>query len=860
MSSRTVLRAAALALVAAACRSETPKVGDEIVLTPRPEPGMRVQLSSATVNRLSRALEVTFIATRDGVPLPAADVEALGLGFTLAALETQSVDGAPAWRSLLLNGRQTLASLPVAGPETPPENVLSSVRQPGVDVGGTYAETGVAGAIRYTYAAPLPDTITDTTTLRAGAFLESGAVSAATSTTIDFRPDNQSAQRREVVVDTDCQRCHVLVSGHDGTRTGTKLCVTCHTWQHADPDTVDPNAPLAATGATNPNPLEFGRLVHRIHRGKNLPTLYKASADVATNPNAGKPPPWASAPPLPFFGIVVPGMQRSNALSDGKKFSVIGDYGRERVFGRAVTRYDNGMTVGKLINEGILFPRDLRHCDVCHLNAKDGDVTVKELSRRTCQSCHADVYFGDWAPGTTDEVHFPHTGGPVTGADADTKCAGCHGPNGSYVRLADVHVPPVLSDRYNHLEASIVRVDGMKATPVGTPATPVTVYFTLSDSQGPVSPLGLPDVPSASGHPIARAMLTGTWPNSNPTPGTGSPGISFTLAGPTSDYSWPSNDGAAQTEQMPLLASGVPLDGTTADLNGVFHYTLLKAKLPEGATGTWAVGFQTARTNAVDPAAYWYDAANDRFTWPYTGELLRETAYNPVAYVDVASGLTSEAEARRDIVTQEQCERCHLKLTNHGNRHSVRFCVMCHAPDKADWSRRVKLAPSGNVNLAGVYDGIEERSMHWKMMVHRIHTGARKGSAELSAIQPFIMHVSQPYFFDKGEFPNDLKNCKLCHAPGTYTIESVPSNASPTIANESASILHAASPVHTTCRSTPPVTAACTGCHATNTALSHAARYVVNGKETCVSCHGANGAQGVARVHGVVEPATTTTP
>lgn len=875
MSNRFLLRAAAaLALVAAACRAEPPQVGDPVQPPEKPEPGLRFVITGARI--AGGAVQATFVLWRDGVRLGAADAEALGLGWTAAALEPAPVDGAPAWRSLLVSDdrQQLLPRLPVAGPETPAEHVLTNQRQPGIDRGGAYADAAL-GVVTYTFAAPDPADVSalaaSQKTIRVGAFLRGGAeVSAATSATFDFRGDGGTVlSRRELVVDLDCQTCHDAVRGHEGTRSGVALCVTCHTWQHADPDTADPAAPNTATGATDPNPLELGRLVHRIHRGKNLPTLYKANPAVLTNPMAGKPPPFTEPPPLPFFPIGVPTPARANALSPGRKFSVVGEHRVERVFGWTETRNDNGVAVGKLIHQGILFPRDLRDCDVCHGRATDGGVTVKELSRRSCQSCHADVFFGEWTagpPATTDANHFPHTGGPVVGADADARCATCHGESGTYVRIEDVHVPPPLSDRYNHLTAEIVDVQGMKATPAGTPATDITVYFKLTDRATggqPVSPLALPDVPSVDGFPIARAMLTGAWPYSNPTPGTGGSGVTFTIVGPSSDYLTAGNEFAVQTDVMPLLDAGVPRPGTTADAQGVFYYKLTK-KLPEGATGTWAVGMSAQRTNAVAPAKYYYDTATDTFTWPYTGELLRETSYNPVAFVDVASGLMTEAEPRRTVVAQEKCDACHLKLTAHGYRHSVDYCVMCHTPAKTDWLRRLNIAKVANpattyVSPSTQYDDIEERSMHFKLMVHRIHTGGRRGAAELSAIQPFIMHVSQPYFFDAGEYPNDLRNCTLCHVGATYAMESVPADAAPTVANETSAVLHAATAAHAVadepgeagCAATPPITAACLGCHATGSAMTHAAKYHVGGKEACLSCHGENAAYGVAKVHGL---------
>ena len=48
---------------------------------------------------------------------------------------------------------------------------------------------------------------------------------------------------------------------------------------------------------------------------------------------------------------------------------------------------------------------------------------------------------------------------------------------------------------------------------------------------------------------------------------------------------------------------------------------------------------------------------------------------------------------------------------------------------------------------------------------------------------------------------------------------------------------------------TPAVTAACLSCHATAYAQFHTAKYLIAGKEQCVSCHGAKGALSIVKAH-----------
>ena len=93
-----------------------------------------------------------------------------------------------------------------------------------------------------------------------------------------YRHRRLLGERIRATVERTAIDCH-------GRRVGVKLCLTCHTWQCTDPDTADPaalDATLPATKAAFPNPMEMGRLIHRIHRGKALPTLFLASDAAAS--------------------------------------------------------------------------------------------------------------------------------------------------------------------------------------------------------------------------------------------------------------------------------------------------------------------------------------------------------------------------------------------------------------------------------------------------------------------------------------------------------------------------------------------------------------------------------------------------
>jgi OmcA/MtrC family decaheme c-type cytochrome len=506
--------------------------------------------------------------------------------------------------------------------------------------------------------------------------------------------------------------------------------------------------------------------------------------------------------------------------------------------GRVVSRVEN-FQPPRVLAEGITFPRDLRDCDACHGGAPQRDEMVNAISRRTCQGCHPDVWYGTgpatpYATGPiTDLVHLAHAGGPQ--AD-DTRCAGCHvsGP-GLRVPIAEAHLPPLLSPSYNQPKVEVTGVSGFQ------PGQRPTVTFRVTDREGVLTSLNAPVPATEQGltpSPVPRALAR----------------VSIVVAGPTADYL---NGNVPLSQVVPLTT---PADPVTGD----FSFTFTTA-LPDAAAGTWGLGLEARRTGSVPL----YDAVGDLFRWPYTGETITEYADNPVYYVDTAFGSWpgGAPAPRRNPIERNNCRSCHLEISLHGNlRHNPEYCVLCHTPDATDWSRRAK-GPDGNVNLAtvysdtkfGTYDNLEERSIHFKVMIHRIHTGEGQGTARIEVGAP---HVISGVFLDDIRFPNRLADCTLCHEGTTWLLEGQPADASPTIANETATILHAAAAGHAT--SEPrllPITATCVSCHGTSFAYAHAAQYVEAGVERCAQCH-AKGALGVPAAHGLATPTagTTTSP
>jgi OmcA/MtrC family decaheme c-type cytochrome len=802
---------------------QQPAVGAHVADGAAQSTGPSIVLEDAWLD-LHGHVVATFAVMQDDLPLALDDVNALAPRFTLATLTDHPVDGFRAWKSLLLTGSQVAAKLPRADPVRP-IRILTSARQPGSETPVIHRPRQRPVSLRLREPARRIRSGRDGP--RGGLARERATPSLGTSSTFDFRPSGGLLEARDTVLDENCGRCHGTVV-HHGTRSRVRLCLTCHTWQHSDPDTIDP-ASMSTTATTDPNPLELGRLVHRIHRGKRLPTLYQSSSSAVPAPslNAG------NDLPLPFSP------QNSTTALVGRKFSVVGDQLAEVVFGRVLQRTDN-VQPPKTVVQGVTFPRDLRDCAVCHEGALQAFMVSSAISRRICSGCHPDVWFFDNTAPITDQAHLAHPGGPQVD---DSQCRGCHvdaaGTSAPklYAPIVEAHVRPALAPRYNEPTIEIVKVENLSRD-----KQPM-VTFRLRDRWGAMAPqpgapnpAWEPDAPTSSFVPRKLTSLT------------------IRITGPTTpDYAYLSN---VQIQSGTATNTSNPNPLTLSTTTDEYVYTF-SSTIPSGATGTWVLGMEARRYVKVSH----YDKTNDVFLWPYTGETVNETAENPIVYVNTATGTwTREAGSpgavpRRTVVDQQKCLRCHGRIEFHGGgaRHEVAWCVTCHTPDKADWNYRPKLYAGGPVNLGATFDGIEERSTHFKMLIHRIHTGGRTGAASLEAIAPVVVQVgSNSYFFDEGRFPNDLRNCTVCHAGKSYLVEAVPADAPPTLANEQPVIRHTAGTVaHVAGEpSVPPIQAACTGCHATGATFAHVAAKTVGGVETCANCH-AKGNVSVEVVHGL---------
>ena len=224
---------------------------------------------------------------------------------------------------------------------------------------------------------------------------------------------------------------------------------------------------------------------------------------------------------------------------------------------------------------------------------------------------------------------------------------------------------------------------------------------------------------------------------------------------------------------------------------GLYAYTMT-TKIPAGATGSYTVSIEARNSVTLLPGTTKQTTATD--------------AAKPVEFYFSVD--KSPVAARRQVVSTAKCSACHVNLgfVHGGTRNEVQECVICHNPTLTDGTS------GDSVNLA------------WQ--IHSIHRGENLAN-------PYVLGTTN---YQEVRFPGDLRDCTSCHLTGTYLVENVGAKA--TVASTGGFT-----------KTTPPISAACQGCHDDVATASHTLANTTSLGESCVACHSADKEFSVDRVH-----------
>ena len=431
----------------------------------------------------------------------------------------------------------------------------------------------------------------------------------------------------------------------------------------------------------------------------------------------------------------------------------------------------------------VVDPADPRRCEVCHsqtTSAVQAKAFITTPSRAACGACHDDVNF---ATGTN------HAGGFQ---QDDTQCVNCHIPQGETpfdASIMGAHVVPTdTAATYPQNPDTLLAGINLAITSVTNTAagqTP-TVNYTLQDDKG---------------NNISLSSTTT---------------LSFTMAGPTTDYGYTSfGSGTAGTPGYVTESVSNP----ACSSGGACSYTFTHA-IPAAATGTYTMGGE-ARTTVTVLAGT---------TSSQTVEL---GAKNPVVNFSVDG---STVTPRRTVVALSNCNQCHVALSLHGGlRNNTEYCVLCHNPSNTDASTRATATVAADKTLP-------PQGINFNLLVHRIHDGVNVVPA---GGNPYIVvgfrgshndfsDVLFPAMSPTGE-ATYLQNCSMCHVNGSE--QNLPIGL-----NQVTDPQGWINPVQA-------VGSACSGCHVSKAEASHFLANTDSLGESCTVCHAAGAQFAVDAVH-----------
>jgi len=296
---------------------------------------------------------------------------------------------------------------------------------PDSDTGGSVTEVGVGqGKFVYTFGTNLPAGFDGSKTHTVGVWATRafGGQTYVVNTLYDFIPAGGTVSTtRDIVTTQACNQCHNPLAYHEGDteRREARLCVLCH-----GSPTVD---------VSNANSLDMPVMVHKIHRGRYLPSVVAGGSYQLTEDEPNTDAGTDASVSAPAF----------------------------------------------VDHSGAWFPGAIQNCKMCH-EGSQGGVWSTAPSRAACGACH-DLTSFVFPPPSGMTLH---TGGQQPD---DTGClsTGCHGATDRY-SVAAVHLVPSTDPNAPQL---VLTINSVGSTQPGQ--TPV-LHFSVTQNGQPFDILATP--------------------------------------------------------------------------------------------------------------------------------------------------------------------------------------------------------------------------------------------------------------------------------------------------------------------------------------------------------------------------------
>lgn len=329
--------------------------------------GLNIDITSITIPTDLRP-EVKLMATDNaGNVIPLA--EFTDLRFTLAALDPNPATGSTAYLISYIVDTEDPDGVPNSGDEAL-QAEYDPARISGSSRGG--ATQAPDGTIMYKFATVLPADFNRNVTHQLGGQASRMApldgMTYPANMVERFVPNGGNVTQVREIVDTEtCNTCHTRLNVH-GSRREIQYCITCHTPQSTD--------------AQSGNSVNMPDMIHKIHRGANLPSVQQ-----------------------------------------GVPYQIVG-------YRNSVHDYSE-----------VHYPQDIRNCTSCHASdskAAQADVWMTSPTLEGCASCHDRSWFG--LPTATPAGYTNHLGGQQVN---NALCSLCHTPTAPGVSpIMEAHQVP----------------------------------------------------------------------------------------------------------------------------------------------------------------------------------------------------------------------------------------------------------------------------------------------------------------------------------------------------------------------------------------------------------------------------------